>query len=177
LIRTALAYETAIRSVTYLNTSENPSGLTRTVSFVINDGENNSNAVARDIEFTPVNDVPVLSSIESLPAIFVENGAPLGVTDNLILTDVDHTNIESATISISGNYAAGQDELLFTNQSGITGNYNPGTGVLTLNGAASVADYQLQPLLSLLIFPMATIGLLLTISLVSAATLILPPAS
>ena len=34
------------------------------------------------------------------------------------------------------------DELVFTNQSGISGSYNAGTGVLTLTGTATVANYQ-----------------------------------
>jgi len=96
------------------NTSEDPSDLTRTVSFTINDGDENSNTTTRDIAFTAVNDAPVLSSIEALPTLFVENDAP----------------------------AAGEDELIFTNQSGITGSFDSGTGVLTLTGSASMAEYQ-----------------------------------
>ena len=34
------------------------------------------------------------------------------------------------------------DEFVFVDQSGITGTYNSGTGVLTLTGTASVSDYQ-----------------------------------
>jgi len=58
------------------------------------------------------------------------------------LVDVDDTNIESATVTISNNFATGEDELVFTDQSGITGSFDPDTGVLTLTGSASVADYQ-----------------------------------
>src|SRR5262249_17303803 len=41
-----------------------------------------------------------------------------------------------------GNCASGKDVLAFTNQLGITGNYNSGTGVLTLTGTTTVANYQ-----------------------------------
>ena len=51
------------------------------------------------------------------------------------------TNLASATVSISGGFFAG-DTLNFTNQNGITGSYNSGTGVLTLTGSATVANYQ-----------------------------------
>ena len=34
------------------------------------------------------------------------------------------------------------DQLLFTNQSGIMGDFNSGTKVLTLTGSATVAQYQ-----------------------------------
>jgi len=103
-----LDYQDALRSVTYVNASDNPSDLTRTVSFQINDGDDNSNIVSRDITFTAVNDAP----------------------------------LESATVSISNNFAAGEDELIFTDQPGIIGSFNAATGILTLTGAASVADYQ-----------------------------------
>ena len=45
-------------------------------------------------------------------------------------------------MSITGNFASGQDVLAFTNQNGISGSYNATTGVLTLTGAATVAQYQ-----------------------------------
>ena len=50
-------------------------------------------------------------------------------------------NMTGATVRISSGFVAG-DVLGFANQNGITGSYNSGTGVLTLTGAASFADYQ-----------------------------------
>ncbi len=47
-----------------------------------------------------------------------------------------------AVVSITGNFASGQDVLTFTPPGGITGSYNAGTGVLTLSGAAPAASYQ-----------------------------------
>ena len=44
-------------------------------------------------------------------------------------------------MSISAGFFAG-DTLNFTNQNGITGSYNGSTGVLTLTGSASLANYQ-----------------------------------
>jgi hypothetical protein len=60
----------------------------------------------------------------------------------LALSDVDDTNIESATVAITSGFAAGEDVLGFTDQNGITGSYEPVTGVLTLTGSATLADYQ-----------------------------------
>ncbi len=48
----------------------------------------------------------------------------------------------SATITISANYVNGQDTLTFTNQNGITGSWNAGTGTMTLSGSATTANYQ-----------------------------------
>src|SRR5205085_2404363 len=42
----------------------------------------------------------------------------------------------------SANYTAGQDTLNFTNQNGITGNWNAATGVLSLSGTATLAQYE-----------------------------------
>ena len=46
------------------------------------------------------------------------------VTSTLAISDVDDTNIESAVVQITGNYANGEDVLAFTNQLGITGSWN-----------------------------------------------------
>ena len=135
-------YQTALQSITYENTSDDPSDLTRTVTFQINDGDVDSNIVSRDIDFTAVNDAPTLANIEAVPASYTEGGSAVGITANLSLADLDDTNIESAVVSISNNFAAGEDELIFTDQSGISGSFDAATGTLTLTGSASVADYQ-----------------------------------
>ena len=59
---------------------------------------------------------------------------------SLTLSDADNTTLASATVSIGG-FVTG-DTLNFTNQNGISGSYDSGTGVLTLTGSASVANYQ-----------------------------------
>ena len=106
-------YQAALRSITYENTSDDPSDLTRTVSFLINDGDDNSNALSRNINFTAVNDAPTLATIEATPASFTEGGSPVGITGNLSLDDLDDDNIESAVVSISNNFAC----LLYTSPS------------------------------------------------------------
>jgi len=92
---------------------------------------------------TAVNDAPVLAGIETTPLAYTENAAPVLLTGTITVTDVDDTNIESAVISISGNYQNGQDILSFTNANGITGTWVAATGILTLNGSATIANYQL----------------------------------
>ena len=88
---------------------------------------------------TTVLQPPVLSAIESSALAYSENQT-LPVTGTLAVTDSDSTELSGATVSITGNFAAGQDQLLFTDQNGITGSFN--AGVLTLTGTASVANYQ-----------------------------------
>jgi hypothetical protein len=55
----AAAYQTALRSVTYQNLSNDPSTAARTVTFVANDGTADSAVVTRAIAVTAVNDPPV----------------------------------------------------------------------------------------------------------------------
>src|SRR6185436_8122877 len=51
-------------------------------------------------------------------------------------------NLAGATLSITANFATGEDVLGFTTQNGIIGSFNATTGVLTLTGSATVANYQ-----------------------------------
>src|SRR4029077_10026011 len=54
----------------------------------------------------------------------------------------DSTNLASATVAITANFVTGEDVLGFTTQNGISGSFNATTGVLTLTGSATVANYQ-----------------------------------
>ena len=137
---TLAQYEMALRSITYTNTSDNPSALTRTISFTVNDGDANSNTLTRDIAFTSVNDAPVQATIEGTPLAYSENDGAVAITSTITFTDVDDTNVESAMVQISGNYAGAQDVLAFTNQNGISGNLVGNT--LTLTGSATLAQYE-----------------------------------
>ena len=140
---TLATYQTALRTVTYVNTSDNPSTTTRTVTFAANDGgaANNIGSGSRNIAMTAVNDAPVVTATASALA-YTENQAATAIDPGLTTSDIDSTNFSSATISISANFTLGQDVLSFTNQGGITGSYNSGTGVLTLSGTATVSTYQ-----------------------------------
>ena len=76
-------YQDAIRSITYANTSENPSTTDRTVSFTINDGDDDSNTLTRNITVTAVNDDPELTGGGGIPLITIteddvnNNGQPV----------------------------------------------------------------------------------------------------
>ncbi|MEY9537643.1 VCBS repeat-containing protein [Bradyrhizobium diazoefficiens] len=133
-------YQTALDSVTYLNTSDNPSGVARTVTIITNDGTANSVAVTDTINVTPVNDAPVVVAGHTLS--YTENQAATAIDPALTVSDIDSANLASATVQITGDYVTGQDVLGFTNQNGITGSFNAATGTLTLTGSSSVANYQ-----------------------------------
>ena len=137
---TVANYQTALRSVTYTNSSDNPSFTPRTISFIVNDGATNSAAVTRNINITGVNDAPVAIATDSALA-YIEN-VTTAIDSGIIISDVDSSKLNSATVSITSGFDSAQDTLAFTNQNGITGSYNSATGVLTLTGSSTVANYQ-----------------------------------
>jgi hypothetical protein len=137
-------YQAALQSVTYGNTSDDPSTLDRTVSFVVDDGAafgNLSDPATRTITVAAGNQAPVVTTTGG-SLTFLQGAAPATVDPGITVIDVGNTNLVGATITITANYAAGQDVLSFTNQNGITGNWNAATGTLTLTGISTVADYQ-----------------------------------
>jgi large repetitive protein len=133
-------YQAALDSVTYINNSDNPSGLARTVTIIANDGAASSVAKTDTINVTPVDDAPVTTAGGTLN--YTENQVATAIDTTVNVSDVDSANLASATVQITGNYANGQDILGFTNQNGITGSFAAGTGTLTLIGSSSVANYK-----------------------------------
>lgn len=131
-------YQSFVRSVAYSNTSENPSSLQRTIRITVNDGLDNSNNYERQINVVPVNDPPVVTG-RLTPVVF--SGGTMVIDNTMIATDLDNAQLTGSVITIAGNYASAVDVLNFTNQNGITGSFNSTTGILTLSGVASLANY------------------------------------
>ena len=94
-----------------------------------------------NITVNAANDAPVVTTSGGNLS-YTENAGPTAIDTGLTVTDVDNANLVGATVAITAGFVAAQDTLAFTNQNGITGNYNSGTGVLTLTGSSSVANYQ-----------------------------------
>ncbi|MFL6726999.1 MAG: VCBS domain-containing protein [Sphingomicrobium sp.] len=92
------------------------------------------------VNLTGTNDAAAVTTSGTLS--YTENQAAAAINPALTISDVDSSTLAGATVSITGNFASGQDVLGFVNQSGITGSYNATTGVLTLTGTATVAQYQ-----------------------------------
>ena len=135
-------YETAFESITYQNTNtDDPDNTNRTITWVVSDGTANSSGVTSTITVADVNDAPVVSDAGGTLS-FSTGGSATVIDGTLTITDVDDTNMESATITISSGYESSEDVLAFTNANGITGSWDSGTGVLTLSGTASKANYE-----------------------------------
>ncbi len=82
---------------------------------------------------------PVVTNTRDLVGILA--GGSTAVAANLTVTDIDSASLTGATVTVSSGKSSG-DSLSFTGAHGITGSYDSGTGVLTLSGTASAADYQ-----------------------------------
>jgi hypothetical protein len=134
-------YQTALRSVTFSNTSTNPSTASRTVSFQATDDQAaTSNVATRDVAVAATDNAPtVTASGGDTP---YTAGTPSTAVDGAVtVSDPDSANMASARVRISAGFGAG-DSLNFTNQNGITGSYDAATGALTLSGSATKAAYQ-----------------------------------
>ena len=138
---TIAEYVAALESVTYENTSDDPDLTQRVVSFEVSDGLASSTAITRNINITPVNDKPVITGTVT-PLAYTEAEGQKVIDSGIGISDVDDTDMESATVQVTGNYQNGEDVLAFVDQLGITGNFDAGTGTLTLTGTASIANYE-----------------------------------
>ena len=135
-------YETALESVKYENTSENPNTANRVVSWVVTDGSNSSSAVYSTITVGAAdNDAPSLGGAGATLA-YTESGAAAVIDSALTLSDGDDTNMEGATVEISAGFVSGEDVLAFSDANNITGSWDTNTGVLTLSGTSSIANYK-----------------------------------
>lgn len=138
-------YQSALRRITYLNTSDNPDTGTRILLWSVSDGhtDNGVSATAtRTLSITPINDAPVVTSAGTVSLTYTENSAAVPLGDVVILSDADNLTLQGATVRISSHYIQGQDLLALPQHAGITSTWNAETGTLTLQGAASLADYQ-----------------------------------
>jgi hypothetical protein len=134
------AYQAALRSVTYLNSSVTPNTAQRIVTFTVSDGQS-TGAATRDLKLTTANYPPFLATTPGVLEYHEKyEGAP--VDSSLVLRDLDSANITGATISITSNLRSSDDQLWVYPQSGITPSYDADRGILTLSGIASVATYE-----------------------------------
>jgi hypothetical protein len=74
---------------------------------------------------------------------YTEGAAAVAVDPGLTVADVDGSSLGGAVVQFTGGYVQGEDTLVFVDQNGITGVFTAATGVLTLSGTASIANYQL----------------------------------
>ena len=133
---TAARINAVLQSLTYANLSENPPAGTIVIAYTFDDGEQAQGSVS--VAITAVDDAPTVDGL--VPAIY-QPGSSLVIGSGIALADPDSATLTGATVTLSAFDAT--DLLSVTvGSSGIAASYNPGSGVLTLSGSASVTAYQ-----------------------------------
>ncbi|SDG43307.1 DUF4347 domain-containing protein [Paraburkholderia phenazinium] len=132
----------ALEAVTFSAGSSATPG-NRTVSFVVNDGTDNSAAATKTVDVLG----PPTVTTDSGSAAFVAgdnvSSTPVTADSGLSVTDGSASTLATATVAITGNFHSGEDVLGFANTGSITGSYDATTGVLTLTSAsATLAQWQ-----------------------------------
>ena len=144
---TIAQYQTALESISYNVSPSNAdptnggSDLSRTIDWTVTDGSS-SNGISNTgtSTVTEVHVAPTLTTGGTVT--FTGGGSAVTLDPTLTVADVDSGGVlTGATISIASGHAS-VDALNFINANGITGSYNTSTGVLTLTGTATVAQYQ-----------------------------------
>ncbi|MBL8830154.1 MAG: hypothetical protein JNM18_24465, partial [Planctomycetaceae bacterium] len=151
-VDTVANYQTVLRTIQYNNSSDTPNANgtgnpVRTVQWIVNDGGNNSSTVIANVTVRPTNDAPLLITSATPLAYLEDASATLATTPidpAITITDIDSTQIQQATIAITGNFAAGEDVLTYTPGPIGAGSfvYNPATGVATLTATSTLAAFQ-----------------------------------
>ncbi len=154
---TLAQYQAALKLVVYNNTSGNPDGTGRVIDITVNDGAANSTTATATISVTASNDAPLLdldgndstAGGTAFATTFVEAGTgPVAVVDlDVSITDVDDTNIESATIALTNEQDTGLESLTVSDGAalaalGISVDGASTATNLILTGSATLAQYQ-----------------------------------
>ena len=144
------AYQTAIEQIRFF--TDAPVGVTKSIAVWVFDGfwwSNEGTAIltVSSAAAPPVLDLDANNSNAfgaDYTATFTSGGPAIAVADtDVSIADPDSTTIQSARITIDINRQSGDALIAGALPPGITASsYNPLTGVLTLSGAATLAEYQ-----------------------------------
>jgi Bacterial Ig domain len=117
-----------------------------TDSFLYSVSDGNGGSDFATVTVTVANDAGDRLEVVTSPGTtgFTEGGAPVKVDAGVLLGTADESTITGATVRISSGYVPKKDTLVFTPAVGsfIKGKFDAKKGILTLTGAAAVADYQ-----------------------------------
>ena len=134
-------FERALRTITYVNTAEEITGLNRTVEFDVVDPPLYDVNAFTTIYFILVDDSPVLMVTPRL-TMYTEGDGTVNLIGSTNITDIDNTTLASANITFfapDGGYV----ELLNVSTTGtaITATYIPSISTLLLQGVDTLQNY------------------------------------
>jgi VCBS repeat-containing protein len=125
---------------------------TDSFTFQASDGALDSNIATVTLTIAAVNDAPSLTldldgahraGAGNYFTEFTEGGPPVPIADtDTVITDPDDSNIESASIAFFALLPGDTLSISGSLPGGIASSYDPSTGILSLTGSASRADYQ-----------------------------------
>jgi len=139
VLNPVLYHESAFMTITNL-------GDTSEISFQFRNHQNQEWITVQGFEVfsfqvEPLKLAPIISTTPGATN-YTEKQPGVAIDPLLTIIDTDSTHLAGAVIRITGSFLPNQDVLQFTNQNGISGSYNSATGVMTLSGEATVAEYQ-----------------------------------
>ena len=139
-------YLSILQAVTFASSSDDPTSTSasRTITFSVTDADSDgagaeTSTATSTINITPANDAPALSAGGTLA--YTENGSAAVIDGGVALSDADDTQIASGSVTISSGWTTGDVLAVATGSTNITASYSPGTGVLTLSGTDTIANY------------------------------------
>jgi hypothetical protein len=142
---TPTQYQLELDAITYTNTSHYlpPSDLQRTFTTTIYNGSTYTTSNIKTYNLVSVNTNPTVTTTAN-PLNYTALSGSQTIDPGLTVTDPDPLNITSATVSISSGFVNGQDTLIETAAlpANVSSSYSTSTGVLTLSGSASLAQYE-----------------------------------
>ena len=106
-------------------------------AFVGHQEDDGYQQVGRFDYFVNTNPAPVVTGVANVP---VQGNNTIILDPNMTLTDQDNDVINQVLVTIQ-NFNAGKEVITFTPKAPVTGSFNSTTGVLTLSGKGTVADY------------------------------------
>ncbi len=115
--------------------------VTDTFSYTLSDGKLADTAEI-DITINGINDAPHLVDAIKTKKYTEKQGKITVIDGSLTIRDVDDTNIESATVAITGAFQTTEDTLAFADNFDITHTWDQATGILSLTGSTTKANYE-----------------------------------
>ena len=84
----------------------------------------------------------IIDGMTCVTLTYYENDGVVPIEDDLTLSSVSGSQLISASVHLYYNFKPEEDSLVFIDQNGITGSYDPEQGIMELSGEASLSDYQ-----------------------------------
>ena len=122
-------YEAALRSITYVNGSDNPDPSTRSIEWTVTDGTDESYTTTTEVVVVAVNDAPVVTSPAS-PLSFTEQGSLAIQGTGFSVSDVDDNGGQLTAV-----FTVGEGRVLIDSTgSGVTVLTGNSTDTVTFSG-------------------------------------------